>query len=326
MRLLVTADLHLTDNPRDEYRWEFMDEFAEIARNRKLDRIVILGDLTEEKDNHGARLVNRMARLLYRLGEICPVFIMMGNHDYHNEGHPFFAFVDLIPSLIWVDHVKEHRLMPGCLFLPHTRNYKKDWANVKLTGHQWVFAHNTFTGAEIGFGRGLEGIPLDVFPETIRVVAGDVHKPQRLGPVTYVGPPYTVDYGDDYRARLLLLEHDKAKSVIVDGYPQKRLIEVALLAELDGASKHVNAGDIVQVRVTVESMERWKEAHDYVIEWCSKRSLIANLIKPVLMSKRKVKRYKVTSKADDLELLEQYGKRHDLTNNTLNVGKALCDE
>lgn len=323
MKALVTADLHLTDNPRDEYRWNFMHAFCEIARRKKPEVIVIIGDLTEEKDHHGARLVNRLVRLMNSLRDIAPIIIDMGNHDYHNEGHPFFAFLSMMPNITWVDKPQS---IHGSLFLPHTRNYKEEWKNVRLRGWEWVFAHQTFTGAEIGFGRGLEGIPLEVIPDDVRVIAGDVHKPQRLGPVTYVGPPYTVDFGDDYEPRLLLLEHGKAVSIKVGSHPQKRLIEIADISELSEASKHCHARDIVQLRVTVDNMSHWHETHKAMLDALVQRDLVPNMIKPVLMRKRKVKRYKVSTKEDDQELLEQYGKRHALTKNTMAVGRSLIDE
>jgi len=51
-----------------------------------------------------------------------------------------------------------------CLFLPHTRDYKKDWAELPdLEEITWVFAHNTFEGASSEHGKKLSGIPTDMF-------------------------------------------------------------------------------------------------------------------------------------------------------------------
>ena len=52
MRRIITGDLHLSHNPRDEYRFGFMKWFAKHCAKTKPDQIVIAGDLTEDKDRH----------------------------------------------------------------------------------------------------------------------------------------------------------------------------------------------------------------------------------------------------------------------------------
>ena len=58
MTALVTADLHLSEKPRDGYRFAAMERIAELIEKHKPSTLLLLGDLTESKDYHPALLVN----------------------------------------------------------------------------------------------------------------------------------------------------------------------------------------------------------------------------------------------------------------------------
>lgn len=338
-KILTTADLHLTDpaSKVDQYRHDFIAGLPEIILRRKPDAFVILGDITQEKDRHSANLVNLIMRELSDIATVCPLLVMMGNHDYLNEGHPFFAFVNHIPNIEWVDGVthgtglkseKFRSIFHNCLFLPHTRNYERDWADILnppkgikgLDSYRFVFAHNTFNGAAVGFGRKLDGIPIELLPKKARIVAGDIHLPQTLGPVTYAGAPYTVNFGDDYKPRLLALGAD-IKSVSVDAWPQKRLIEVSDPAELPKARE----GDIVKVRVEVGTMGDWATIHRKVVDWAAARDVILYRCEPIMTHKVVRKRIKVEASVatSDETLVRQYAKRHGIEDRCLKIGLEL---
>ena len=57
---LLVSDLHLTDNPRDEYRWGIFGQIDSVIQTYQPSCLVILGDLTDKKDNHSSELVNRL--------------------------------------------------------------------------------------------------------------------------------------------------------------------------------------------------------------------------------------------------------------------------
>lgn len=335
-KILAIADLHLTDpqNKVDLHRHEFISALPGILARRKPDALVILGDLTEEKDRHSANLVNMVVQELSEIAAEVPVAVLMGNHDYLNEGHPFFAFIDRIPNIEWIGKVssasdlksqKLRSVFDRCLFLPHTRNYKEDWADqinhIGFDDYRIIFAHNTFNGAEVGWGRKLDGIPLDIFPKKARIVAGDIHVPQTLGPVTYVGAPYHVNFGDDYKPRMLSITGDLV-SVGCWAWPQKRLLEIADISELPSK---VNEGDIYKVRVAIGTMTDWASIHGSVREWAAERGVMLFRCEPVMTHRVVNKRVKVEASEapNDEKLVRQYAKRHTLEEKTLAVGLEL---
>lgn len=337
MTAVITADLHLADNPRDEYRHAFQQTFRQLIQKHKAQTVLVLGDLTEEKNRHDARLVNRVVNHFVELSRLCRIIIMTGNHDYSVEGNPFFAFLCHIENITWVNAPTEGsqlglpNLPPDIkhsLFLPHTHNYKEDWAAFEFKNYRYIFAHNTFNGANVGFGRKLDGIPTDIFPTGVKVIAGDIHVPQDLDCVTYVGAPYTVDFGDAYEPRVLKLENNVLTSIAVDG-PQKRLVEISSLKQLKKEEEFLLKGDILKVRVELvpEDHDRWAEIIDEIYDWGTKRGYSINQIQQIKSAggKRPVKHVSRAPRSDE-EILAAYAKAQGVDDATLKVGKQLLQK
>lgn len=287
MSVLITADLHFSDNPRDDYRFLVVSRLREMIEKYEVEMLLILGDLTEKKDNHGAWLVNCMIEHFVMLASWCPVIILRGNHDGLDPQSPFFEFLRNFKNISFITHPmsREVPVLGECLFLPHSSDYKRDWGGIDLKDKRYerIFAHNTFKGAS-GQHRELDGLPLDIFRKNSKVIAGDVHIPHQIGPVTYVGAPYLVDFGDDYRPRVLLERAGSdIKSIAVPG-PQKRLVEcTAGKAGVDWPESGLNPGDILKVRISVTPKQytRWNEIKEEVHAWGAKNLFTINMIQAV---------------------------------------------
>jgi predicted phosphodiesterase len=330
MTALVLADLHLNDNPRDAYRHAFMRKLPDRAEQHKVDRVIILGDLTEEKDRHSAWLTNRIADYMHELSEVAPVIVGMGNHDYISVDDPFFQFLNRLenvtfiirPTVVKIDDVGV------CMFLPHTRNYKREWDMKSWPDHlDWIFAHQTFQGADVGFGHRMDGIPLALFGPKDRVISGDVHVPQTLGPVTYVGAPYTIDFGDSYQPRMLLVNKKGFTSLPCKGV-QKRLVEVNSIAQLNN-QKGLVGGDILKVRVRLlrEEVANWPEIQARVRRWVDRAGYQLYAVSPVV-EKGEGKRVRVTSidPKTDNQIVSSFAKQRDIDDRTLKTGVWLMEK
>lgn len=346
-RILVTADLHLSDNPRDRYRLEFQKQLRAIVKKHKVEMVLILGDLTEEKDRHGAWLVNRIVEAMVRLAKLCPVVIIRGNHDYVDVSAPFYTFLRHVPGITWVNVPTEAKDLPlpllqrlgRVLLFPHG----SDPLQSDRERFDWVFTHQTFQGAHVGHGQQMRGLPLDTFGKAA-VISGDIHVPQMLGKmIHYVGAPYTVDFGDKYQPRVLLLR-DRGKelgkkkawtvaSIPVSG-PQKRLVELGSVGELKHHptvnTKYCNPGDILKVRVLIDAKQKadWANIRQTVREWGAKQDFIIHTVEPVMLesirgtNKKKVR--KSTAKTDK-ELLAAYVKARGIEPLTAKMGFKLLE-
>ena len=331
MSVLVFADIHLSENPRDSYRHAFMRKVPDLLRKYKCTTCLLLGDLTESKDNHGAWLVNTVADHLHRISTVCPVIINRGNHDYVVVDHPFYKFLEHFNNVTWINNPTSMPVkgLGNCLFLPHTVNYKKDWDDLNLSAHEWIFAHNTFTGANLGGGMIAEGIPIGVFPDCVSVISGDVHIPQTLGPITYVGAPYLVDFGDDYQPRVLTLEGQKKTSIKMTG-PQKRLLSVNSVDELSSVAKGVcYPGDILKIRVSIDAADfaKWPETKSRVHDWAIKYGFIPYSIHPVAENIMTANRQEDDAPAENVsddEIIKNYSESRGLDVPTLKTGQILA--
>jgi hypothetical protein len=342
MTTLITGDIHLNNLARDAYRHDFQKELRRLIKKYGVHTVLILGDLTDEKDFHPAQLVNKWVDHVDQLRRLVEVIFLMGNHDRTAMIHaPFFAFLRHLEGVHWVGTPMLGRsiidlpaasatAVAGALFLPHSPNPKRDWEKLDLKTPDIIYAHNTFEGAIGDSGHIMSGAPIDIFPKDATVLSGDVHVPQKVGPVTYVGSPYRIDFGDSFEPRVMLRHEDGGlESVSVDGV-RKQLIKIRAdeLMKLN-TPRYLDPlaeGDIFKVRVELSAGDyaHWGEYREKVQAWADKHGFVINMIQPINpatgMSKKKAIR--VSPKSDG-ELLKVFAKRQNVDSATLKIGEEF---
>lgn len=331
MRRLVSSDWQLMHGDRDRYRTDFMVKtLPALIEKYEPDQLLVLGDITEQKDNHPAPLVNEIVEFFSYISCKTDVIILQGNHDFLHKGHPYFEFLKFLDTRKAIQWISIPTVLDNCLYLPHTRDYKKDWAAIDFKGHDYIFAHNIFDGVKAN-GQSLSGIPGSIFPRDALVIAGDVHEPQGLdgGKIIYVGSPCLCDFGDDYQPRVLLLDDLDVKSIKVGGQ-QKRLIYCSVNksnGQRELAFDHnANVNDIVKIKVdlTMEDVAHWADIRQEVELWATKNKFVVNTIVPEV-AYEVGERQKLTSsqqKTDD-QYLDSFVKRTGADKETVRVGKDL---
>ena len=277
---LLTTDLHLTDKPQDAYRFELFRWLDAQVEENDVSALFILGDLTDLKDRHPSTLVNRVVDEIRGLASVVDVNILIGNHDYVDPSNPFFAFMD---------HTKNVRvfLSPAVvemsdngnilLLLPHTRNPMEEWAefNFDKIDLDYIFMHQTVDGARASSGIKLEGMSLSIFKDhPARIFSGDIHVPQKLGRVVYVGSPYHIHFGDSFRPRVMLLNPDSGATDDLH-FPclQKHTLSIRSPEELLRLGDRVSSGDQVKIRLRLTRAEfvEWARLKEEVIVACEER-------------------------------------------------------
>ena len=209
MRLpaLICTDLHLTANPRDEYRWGLWSWLRKTCEKEAVQTLLILGDVTDAKDYHPAELINRIVREIDLTRACVPeIIILQGNHDYLRLGHPALGFVSALQGVRFVSKPMDTSAEgEAALFLPHTKTPLKDWAGFDWSMYRYVFMHQTVDGSIASNGQRMDG---DQFPDMTsagKIYSGDIHVPQVINGVEYVGSPYHVHFGDSFKSRCVLL-------------------------------------------------------------------------------------------------------------------------
>lgn len=292
-RILITGDLHLTNNPRDEYRWDLFRSLRKLAKKHEAWHLVVLGDITDKKDRHSGRLVNRIVDAFDRLKRAgISVYALKGNHDYDQDPScPFFRF---LPGFI-----TEPKALPvgdvPCLFVPHVRKTDGyEWPKVP-EGTRFVFCHQTFVGAVVENGTSMDGLSEAIFavPDGCEVVSGDIHVPQRLKRVVYAGAPYPVRFGDTYEPRVLLFNGSKLVSL-----PRAtvRKVSVVVRSSEDLDSLDLKEGD--QAKITVRLRRRdlvdWPAIREKVLKWSGRSGV---RLEACRVEARKPKGQRVTDRA-----------------------------
>jgi hypothetical protein len=267
---LLASDLHLTANPLDEYRWGLFGWLREQCVTWEIQTLCILGDLTDAKDYHSAELVNRVVREIVRLKECVPrLIILMGNHDYLRSGHAFFGFLSSIPGVTFAASILDTSSEgEPCLFLPHTKNPAKDWAGLDFSHYRFLFMHQTVTGSKASNGQTMNGEALPDLSVAGKVWSGDIHVPQHVGPVEYVGSPYHVHFGDSFKPRCVVIQSRGRREDLTFPTISRFTLAVSGLAEL-GRLKF-RAGDQVKLRLALAraDMHQWaaikRDSTDYL--------------------------------------------------------------
>jgi DNA repair exonuclease SbcCD nuclease subunit len=286
---LLLSDLHLTSAPRDEYRWQVFDQVVDFVQRQRVDRIIILGDLTDAKDGHPARLVNRIVDQLTRLrgtkvAKVVQAFhpdiiILRGNHDGIDPEWPYFKFLSCIEGIAFISSPVWVKLPDAqVLALPHSRTPRVEWAKYLVEAEKkadYILMHATVRGAESESGRELDSeVTLSMFKRlNCPVLSGDVHVPQRMGTVTYVGSPYHVHYGDKFSPRMLYLDKECAQHSIPLTNIRRWMLDVKDAAAIRKSA--AKAGDQVKVRVHVAEadLSRWQQLRQAVVTTCRIKQL-----------------------------------------------------
>lgn len=331
MSTLLISDLHLTANPREEYRWKLFEWLVEIMPQHGVKDLFILGDLTEAKDYHSARLVNRIVNtmlLLYRQGGLHYIYILRGNHDGIDPRCAYFEFLGQYPSMRYISTPFTFSLNgQDVLALPHSSDPRKDWAEVEMHNVDLILMHATVRGAISENGQVMEGIPPSVLATAKRakIFSGDIHVPQVIGKVEYVGAPYPVRFGDHFIPRAVLLEKGKQRDLLPPAIRRGVITVDAAQAGLAGLSSY-SKGDQVKVRIRLSPAEYldWKKIKQAVEAECAKHGVELCGLELERTQKRKLlKTAVVAQQRSPQDVLDEFCTSNKVDKLTTKVGGEL---
>ena len=343
--MLLISDLHFTDKAADAYRFEIFDWVRRHYKRTRDKNLLILGDLTDSKDHHSAALVNRIVNGLLMLTDLgMEVFVLKGNHDYIDPLTPYFKFIDNFEYVTYITSPKA-MLIEGnvCLFLPHSRNPIEDWKKSKLvreytTSAEYVFMHESVLGSVTSSGYEMEvGLPPSYFKKfTGEVISGDIHCPQTIGPVTYVGTPYSIRYNDHYRGRALQILPD---ALVKELYPDIRgrwTVDVDSVRGFMDAIIELptNVGDQVKVRYQLANVDRihWDDIKKKLYMACKNLHVeiaTVQIMRPERFPLRGRKRNELKEALQTLapgEVVSRFSKQHGIDKARQRAGRKIVGE
>lgn len=235
--------------------------------------------MTDAKDNHGAELVNRTVRAFDGLRKAAPrIIVLKGNHDYLRGGHMFFDFLSALDGIEVITKPTEDPDIDGPLtfFLPYSKEPEKEWAHLDFSIYDYLFMHQTVKGSRTSNGQIMEGRALPPL-NAAKVYSGDIHVPQVVGGVEYVGSPYHVHLGDNFRPRCVLIERGgKAVDLHFDTVKRVSLRSTGLY-QLAGQLRALKKGDHVKVTLELDASDRhdWRAVRRAVTAFIEKAGLVS---------------------------------------------------
>ena len=288
MRLIITSDWHLDDNPRNEYRWSIFDTIRSWLRHDDVIGVANLGDLLHRKDRHSGILVNRIASEVCKTRDVAREYspnktldFLEGNHDYIDPSNPFFGFLDLVPGVHFHKEVRmrEYPYSGGVrkfLYVPHQVSWgvrAKLRTGKDIRKADIAFAHRTFSGAIASTGTRMDGYTRPQEDDYPPIISGDIHVPQVLGNITYVGSPHPVAFGDHFAPRMLSLDLETLELTTIPLVGIQRL-SLDFAPASDGSIAQttpgmtIREGDHVKIRYNAPRSElgRWSEVQGDIRE------------------------------------------------------------
>jgi len=194
MKILRVGDYHVqVSNLKDcESLLEFI---IKTAKKEKVGQIELMGDTFH---NHAVKRIEVeyfVKNMLIKLSQVCPVVVLVGNHDMilgkslHAGKHALEPFKDMLNVTI----VDEPMLINNIGYIPFIAD-QRELSNAsdelfKQGAEKTLIGHLTVNGAnyENGFNSE-EGIPMELIAQE-KIISGHIHKSDEIGKCLYTGTP-----------------------------------------------------------------------------------------------------------------------------------------
>lgn len=334
---IITTDLHLSDKREDQDRFKLFDWIIDNYRE-ELSFVFILGDLTDRKNFHADHLVDKVADSVYRLTRHFRVLLLRGNHDY--DADPVTPFFGFLGKMVGVTYFRRPTLWRAdkygwpsrILFLPHSRTPGQDWGLSRYKNLDAICMHQTFGGAISETGYRLSGIGTMPFRRfECPIFSGDVHAAQRVGPITYVGSPYHVHFGDQFSPRLLLVDKNFNTQEVHFPAPKKFVFDIPHAVNLLDYEQSIRAGDQAKVRLHLPTSElgNWPAEREKIHRIAKDLKLVLG---SVVLKELKRETSGPTSlgpspkRRDHREIFGEFCQRNKVGKDIIRAGTALLED
>lgn len=311
---LLTADLHLDDNKENEYRWLVFERIIDFIVQYKVDELYILGDITDRKDRHSAYFINRLVKELKRIQ--IPTIIIAGNHDTTIHPPSFLEFLNEIENISYYTKPTIHN---DVLLLPFSGNPLEDWKSIELEDFDAIFLHATVTGAKTENGFTLTNNKLPSFENVKKLYSGDIHTPQKVGNLIYVGAPHPVKFGDDYICRMLLLDDNNDLSCELSiNVLSKKSVEISSVEELKEVK--TKYGDKVKIKFNLDqhNLEDRVKFSDEIEAWAKQSNI--ELVGLEFSLSKVLSNKELDISLEPESILAEYAQINDINEELLNIG------
>ena len=197
-----------------------MSMVAEVALERKVDRIELLGDLFHTHAVLRLEVLEFWDSWLDHLSDICEVVVLVGNHDqsgdYNSDSHALNIFQRLKKKNLKIVHNPFSIGPIGYVSYMHDPAKFVEVSNrLVQAGARIIVCHQTFNGSKFESGMyAPDGIDPDLILADL-IISGHIHAQQRFGKVIYPGTARWDSSADANQPKgLWVISHDDITGAI----------------------------------------------------------------------------------------------------------------
>ncbi len=232
-KILLIGDTHLGlgyPNKLDHFfkvSTEYFEKFLVPILNKltKDDIIVHLGDLFDNRNIVPINILNYAQSILEKMAAICPVHIIIGNHDIYNKSD---NQINSLKAYSYIPNVSVYETTTkisfngkDILMMPWIENRKEQVEVLKeYSGCDYLFCHSDLNGAKMHLTsvghRNSDKIDVEEFSGYKHVYSGHIHLVQKNKNFTYVGSIHEMDRNDiDNQKGIFILESTKEAEIFI---------------------------------------------------------------------------------------------------------------
>lgn len=220
MKIFVIGDPHFKNDNLYFMNWA-CQEILDLIKEQKPDLCVCLGDTLDTHERISLRPLHMATKLFFSISELCPLVVIIGNHDRENNNdfltdiHPFIGLtrtenITIVDKVIW-DKQKNFMYVPyvpAGRFLEALDTINYDPKNLDSKENpSFIFCHQDFLGARFSpRSSSVRSTKGDAWSENWPlVISGHIHEHQVLPGVIYVGTFVQQNYGEGTDKCLLVI-------------------------------------------------------------------------------------------------------------------------
>ena len=218
MKIAHIADIHWRGLSRHEEYTNSFNKFFDQCKNLDPDIIYVGGDIVHSKTQGiSPELIDRLSWWFTSLAEICPVHIILGNHDglilnkdRQDAISPIIAALDNPNIFLYKDSGVYPTGFDGVNWCVFSCFDEVGWKDVRPVSGDINIAlfHGAVWGSKTDIDWEIEGdVTVDLFDNFEFSMLGDIHRRQFLnqkGTIAYCGSTIQQNYGEDVGKGFLL--------------------------------------------------------------------------------------------------------------------------
>jgi len=196
----------------------YISKIVALVRKENPSFVVLLGDILHTHEQIHTTVINKAYSFIYKLSKECPVYVIVGNHDYINNSQflsdaHWMNAMKMWPNVTICDRGSVHETVFGkFLFCPYVfpGKFKEalsiidtDWTSARA-----IFCHQEFQGCKMGAIVSVDGDDWEL--NNPFIISGHVHDKQLpQANIYYTGSSMQHAFGETHNKTITMCHFDE---------------------------------------------------------------------------------------------------------------------